>query len=61
MSTETTTTEFTLWHRAPGTKRWVPVAIGESYSACLDQIDTAKGSGDWLVRPKGTDPNTPRN
>lgn len=51
--------EFTLWFRAPGTRRWVPCAIGESYSACLDQIDASgKGhNGDWLVKPKGENPN----
>ncbi len=56
-----TVTEFTLWFRAPGTRRWTPVAIGESYSACLDQMDgTGKGrNGDWLIEPKGEDPNEP--
>lgn len=62
MSTETANvTEFTLWFRAPGTRRWVPCAIGESYSACLDQADTTgKHHGDWLVKPKGENPNEPR-
>ena len=53
--------EFTLWFRAPGCTRWVPCAIGESYSACFDQIDAnTKNSGDWLVKPKGENPNEAR-
>jgi hypothetical protein len=50
--------EFVLWHRATRRGQWEPVAIGDTHAACLDQIGTGKRrGGDWLVQPKGTDPN----
>lgn len=61
MQTVEVETEFTLWYRAHDGRRWMPVAIGQSYSACFDQIDAnTKNSGDWLVRAKGENPNDAR-
>lgn len=57
MPTETQPVSFVLWHRR-GRGRWQPVASAETYAAALDQIGVdGRRNGDWLVRPKGQDPN----
>ena len=62
MASESPDADFrhTLWHRKNKAHPWRLVAVADSFSDAVARIGTVKGSGEWLLLPKGKSPDPHR-